>query len=186
MDANNVSTSTVNANYKVNTANGITVALNGSGNLQAIWMGTTGSTADAILDITGYFTQDGAGLSYYPIVPTRMLSSLAPVRGGVTLFYNEVPQSVTLGGVDQIPSNAGGISGNVTVVVPSIGGFVYVGPVPIARASVSTVNANTRVTCANGFDVKLSSSNNGRIAVTWDGRSGSTANVTVDVTGYWK
>jgi hypothetical protein len=179
-------TSTVNANVNANTANGLTVALNGSGDLQAIWMGTTGSTADVILDITGYFTQDGAGLSYYAITPTRMLSSSSPIRGGVHLFASEVPQTVTLGGVDQIPSNAGAISGNVTLVAPSSNGFVYVGPVPIAWASVSTVNANKGATCANGFHVKLSSTNNGRISVTWDGIKGSTANVTVDVTGYWK
>jgi hypothetical protein len=186
MDPSKLSTSSVNAMAGVITANGITVALNGSGDLQAIWAGSTGSSTDVIFDVTGYFTQDGVGLSYYPIVPTRMLSSLNPVRGGVHLFANEVPQTVVLGGQGQIPSDAGGISGNVTLINPTHSGFAYVGPVPIARAPVSTVNCIVGRSCANGFDVRLSSTNNGRIAVAWDGNAGSTANIAVDVTGYWK
>jgi hypothetical protein len=39
---------------------------------------------------------------------------------------------------------------------------------------------------ANGFDVKLSSSTNGRVAIVWDGYAGSQSHLSLDVTGYWR
>jgi len=195
----NPKTSTTNVNkinardvYAPDTANGITVALNGSGNLQAVWIGGAGSSANVILDITGYFTQDGAGMAYYPIIPTRMMNSGyggSPIRGGVHIFSSSEPQNLTLGGVGQIPSDAGGISGNVTLLTPSTAGFVYVGPSPIVWASTSTVNGTVGRGVANGFDVKLSLPSNGRIGVTWCGVPqihSNVAHVSVDVTGYFK
>jgi hypothetical protein len=93
---------------------------------------------------------------------------------------------VTIGGVGEIPSDAAGISGNLTVWSPSTAGFAFIGPVMVIRPPSSTLNTGAYVSVANGFDVKLSSTTNGRVATVWDGYAGSTATVTIDVTGYWK
>ena len=51
-----------------------------------------------------------------------------------------------------------------------------------ARTS-STLNSTTGLTVANGFDVALSS---GKLSIVWMGTTGSKANFSLDVTGYWK
>ena len=50
--------------------------------------------------------------------------------------------------------------------------------------TTSTVNASKGHSEANGFDVALGST--GQVALEWAGTTGSTANLALDVTGYWK
>ena len=177
-------TSTLNILKGNNTANGITVALNGSGNLQAVWIGTPRSSTDVILDITGYFTNDLSGYSYHAITPARLMDS-STGRGGAHTFASQSPQTLTLGGIGDIPTDAAGISGNLTLLNPGVAGFAYVGPASTLAPPVSTVNASAHANCANGFDVKLSSTSSGVVYVVWVG-TGGTATVSLDVTGYWK
>ena len=178
-------TSTLNVAAGVPAANGITVALN-KGNLQAVWCAASGSTADVMFDITGYFTTDAAsgGQSYHAVTPFRIMDSSIP-RGVPGIFTTETPQSFNVGGVGAIPSNAVGISGNLTVINPSTAGFAFIGPAPVIRPPSSTLNTSIHVSMANGFDVKLSSSTNGRVSIVWDGYAGSQAHISLDVTGYW-
>ena len=60
----------------------------------------------------------------------------------------------------------------------------FIGPVAVIRPPSSTLNTVIHVSMANGFDVKLSSSTNGRVAIVWDGYAGSRSHVILDVTGY--
>jgi hypothetical protein len=178
-------TSTLNVSAGAISSNGVTVALK-SGNLQAVWVSTsTTSTADVVFDITGYFTTDGTGQAFHAVTPFRVMNS-ATGKGPSSTFASESPQRVLIGGVGEIPIDALGISGNLTLVSPSSGGFAFIGPVAVVRPPTSTLNAVTHATVANGFDVKLSSTSSGKVAIVWDGSTGSTANLTLDVTGYWK
>ena len=53
-----------------------------------------------------------------------------------------------------------------------------------SRATASsTLNSTTGLTVANGFDVALSA---GKLSIIWMGTTGSKANFSLDVTGYWK
>jgi hypothetical protein len=175
------STSTVNVAKGVNRANGVTVKLNG-GKLAAVWVGTTGSSADVIFDVTGYFTADLTGLRYHAIDPERHLNtSIGEGLSGA--FANKASRSLGVAGVGQIPSDAAGISGNLTVVGPTSNGFAFISPASVASPTSSTVNTNTGLSCANGFDVALAS---GNLSLIWVGVTGSTANLQLDVTGYWK
>jgi cytochrome c oxidase assembly protein Cox11 len=174
-------TSTLNVAAGANVANGVTVALK-SGKLQAVWDGTAGSSADVIFDVTGYFTADLTGLSFYPIAPARLLDT-ATGRGLSGSFTNRTPRTLTVDGVGAIPAAGRGISGNLTIVNPSSGGFAFVSPATVATPTSSTLNANPNQTIANGFDVALSS---GKLALIWCGTVGSTAGLELDVTGYWK
>ena len=175
------STSTLNVAAGNNRANGVTVALK-SGSLQAVWAGTTGSSADLIFDVTGYFTSDATGLSYHAILPVRLLDS-STNKGLSGAFANRTSRTLVVGGVGQIAADAAGISGNLTLVNPSSNGFAFVSPDPVASPTSSTVNASAHQTVANGFDVALDA---GKLALIWAGATGSTANLQLDVTGYWK
>jgi hypothetical protein len=177
-------TSTLNTTANMNAANGVTVALS-NGNLQAVWVGKAGSSAYVIFDVTGYFTTDGSGQAYHAITPVRIADSTTG-KGGTHLFLTDTPQTVTIGGIGEVPSDAVGISGNITVINPSADGYAFIGPVPIGRPPTSTVNTTAHVNMANDFDVKLSSTSNGYVAIVWDGSAGCTANISLDVTGYWK
>ena len=174
-------TSTLNTRRSHNTANGITVALSG-GKVQAVWRGTSGSSADLILDVTGYFTSDETGLSFYPIPPYEALDS-ATGFGLSGPFNTGVARTLAVVGVG-VPTGASGIAGNLTVVSPSSNGFAFIAPLVSGAPSSSTVNASSGYDAANGLDVSLD--DYGNVMLVWVGNvTGSTAHMHLDVNGYW-
>ncbi len=176
------STSTLNVAAGSTVANGVTVALK-SGKLEAVWDGTAGSSADVIFDVTGYFTAGSGGLSFYPIAPVRLLDS--SVNLGLTgTFASRTTRLFTIGGTAGVPSGAAGIAGNLTVLTPSTAGWALVSPEIVATPTTSTLNVASGHSEANGFDVALGAS--GHVALEWAGTTGSTANIALDITGYWK
>ena len=176
------STSTANVAKGTNVANGVTVALSG-GKLQVVWCGTTGSSADVIFDVTGYFTAGAGGLSFYGIAPVRLLDSSKNL--GITgPFASRTAQLFTVAPAGAIPSSAKAIAGNLTLLTPTANGWALISPEIVATPTTSTVNASSGHSEANGFDVALGSS--GHVALEWAGTTGSTANLALDVTGYWK
>ena len=173
------STSTVNVAKGTNVANGVTVALK-SGKLQVVWCGTTGSSADVIFDVTGYFTSGAGGLSFHGISPVRVLDS----SGSMGLTGPFASRTARLFVVPGVPAGSSGIAGNLTLLLPTANGWALVSPEIVASPASSTVNASSGHSEANGFDVALGST--GQVALEWAGTTGSTANLALDVTGYWK
>ena len=172
------STSTVNVAAGTNVANGITVALSG-GSLQIVWCGLVGSSADVIFDVTGYFTAGAGGLSFYPITPTRVMDSSKNL--GITgPFASRTAQLFT---IPDVMDRAAAISGNLTLLTPSTNGWALITPDIVASPMTSTVNASGGHSEANGFDVGLGTSN--QVALEWAGEIGSTANLSLDITGYF-
>jgi large repetitive protein len=178
---NTPKTSTVNVAAGTSCANGVTVGLSG-GKLDAVWVGKTGSSADVIFDVTGYFTADLTGLRFHPIVPARYLDSSINqgLSGG---FGNRTARQLTVGGLGAVPADAAGISGNLTVVNPSSAGYAFISPGRVDAPTSSTVNVAIHQTAANGLDVALTG---GRLWLIWVGTTGSTTHLQLDVTGYWK
>ena len=174
-------TSTLNTMKGQNRANGVTVALSG-GKLQAVWVGKAGSTADVIFDVTGYFTPDATGLMYYPITPVRDLDS-STGNGLSGSFLTKTARTLTVGGLGGVPTDAKGISGNLTLIKPGSAGYGFIAPTISGTPASSTLNSTTGLTVANGFDVALSV---GKLSIIWMGTTGSKANFSLDVTGYWK
>jgi hypothetical protein len=179
------STSTLNTRKGRNTANGVTVALK-SGKVQAVWVGAAGSSADVLLDITGFFTADATGMLFYPIAPYRVLDSSTNL-GLTGPFATGTAQTLPVGGsggAGGVPSDAKGIAGNFTVFGPSTNGYAFIAPSISGSPSSSTVNATASYAVANGFDVSLGS---GNVMLIWVGNAGgSTANLQLDINGYWK
>ncbi len=176
------STSTLNISAGATVANGVTVALK-SGKLEAVWCGTAGSSANVIFDVTGYFTAGSGGLHYYAISPARYLDS-STNKGLSGVFTSGTARILTIGGVGAVPTGAAGISGNLTLLSPSSAGWALVSPEIVATPTTSTLNVAAGHSEANGFDVALGAS--GHVALEWAGTTGSTANIALDVTGYWK
>ena len=174
-------TSTLNVAAGANIANGVTVALN-AGKLQAVWDGTAGSSADVIFDVTGFFTTAQTGLKFYPIAPVRDLDTSTGV-GFSFSFVSGEPESLTVAGFGGVAANAAGIAGNLTILNPSSNGYAFISPTTVATPTSSTINISANKAGANGFDVALST---GSLAIIWVGTVGSTADVALDVTGYWK
>ena len=119
---------------------------------------------------------------YYPITPVRDLDSTTG-KGLSGSFTSGTARILTVGGLGGVPTDAKGISGNLTVIGPSSNGYAFISPTTVASPTSSTVNTNTGVNCANGFDVALAS---GKVALIWAGTTGSKTNLQLDVTGYWK
>jgi hypothetical protein len=174
-------TSTINVAKGVNIANGVTVALN-AGKLQAVWVGAAGSSTDMVFDVTGYFTADLTGLRYHPIVPLRYLDS-STGTGLTGPFATNTSRVLVVAGVGTVPADAAGISGNLTLLNPSTGGFAFISPNAVGTPTSSTLNTSAHLTLANGFDVPFAS---GNVTLIWCGGIGSTTNMALDVTGYWK
>lgn len=177
--------STLNFPAADNRANNVAVALDADGMLSIVYVGP-GKT-QAVFDITGYFTADATGATFFPLDPGRVLDS----RDGTGLgakgrFVTKVPHKFQVTGNKGVPAGALAVTGNLTVVNPSLGGWAFVGPsVPADPVTLnsSTVNSPAGDTRADGVTVKLAG--DGSLSAVWVGGAGSSADLLFDVTGYF-
>ena len=174
--------STVNAPAKDIRADGVTVALGTGGSLSAVWVGPTGSSANLVFDVTGYFVQGLAGAHFVPMEPTRYVDSRIgrPFKGPIGVG---VAVPIAIAGVGDIPATAMGISGNLTVTNQTCQGYLAVSPTTSAT-NTSTLNFPSGDTRANGFDVSLAP--DGSLSVVYQAtQTGSTTQFVLDVAGYF-
>jgi hypothetical protein len=171
--------STVNAPVGDTRANGVTVALSPAGDLSLTYT-ALGGTADAVFDVTGYFVPDGSGARFVPLTPARLLDTR--IGNGLSgPFSAHAPRTFQVGGRGGVPAEATGVSGNLTITMPTASGWAYVGPDPLPYPSSSTLNYPWGDTRANGVTVALGPG--GTLAAT-SGYAGTT-HVVFDVTGYF-
>jgi hypothetical protein len=179
--------STLNFPAGDNRANNVAVALDSTGGLNLVYIGS-GKT-HAVFDVTGYFTSDDSGATFYPLAdPKRLLDSREPGQGGV--FVSGAIRKFDVAGKEvdgtvPVPADALAVTGNFTLVSPTASGWAYVGPVitdPDTWAC-STVNSPPGDIRADGVTVKLA--DDGTLSALWYGKPGSTANLVFDVTGYY-
>ena len=175
-------TSTINFPAGDIRANGLTVKLSPSGTLSAVYLPTIGATTDLILDVTGYFTDDGTGARFVSLEPVRVLDS----RDGTGLsgpFANSVPRTWVIGGVGGVANAAAAVVGNVTVVNQTARGFVSVTPTPTSSPTTSTINFPLGDIRANGITVRLTS---GDLSAVFKSPSAATTHLVFDVFGYYE
>lgn len=110
--------------------------------------------------------------------PNQLNDPAGAYGNGVTRTYTIT--SLTGSGGATIPAGAAGITGNITIVGPGAGGFaqLYAG-----SPTTSTVNWNAGADTANGFTVGLSST--GQVKLTVYFYAAATANVIIDIAGYY-
>ena len=182
--ANNPTSSNLNFPVGDDRANAVTVALGGGGTLSVTYAASTlGPSAHVIFDVTGYFTPDTNGATYYPLTPARILDT----RDGTGLSGPSGSHAarsfqVTLRG--GVPANASAVTGNLTVTQQSSAGFVYIGPLAMNNPTSSNLNFPLGDDRANAVTVALGSG--GTLSVTYAaGTLGPTAQLIFDVTGYF-
>jgi hypothetical protein len=162
----------------------VTVALGAGGILGVTYVGPNSSAyAHVIFDVTGYFTPDNTGATYFPLTTTRILDT----RNGNGLsgaIGSHAASAFQVTGRGGVPSNAAAVTGNLTVTSQTGAGYLYIGPVATNNPTSSTLNFPLGDDRANGVTVALGAG--GILNVTYvSANSSATANVIFDVTGYF-
>ena len=163
-------------------AAGFTVALAGSGPVAAMWMGTGGSTAHVVIDVTGYYAPGSSGSTFVPLTPARVVDT----RFGTGLsgpFMTDAPRTFQVTGHGGVPSAATAVTGNLVAVEPNSSGYLALGPTVSATPSASSLNAKAGDT--RGASVTMPLDGSGRLGLVWKGTPGSRSHVVFDVTGYF-
>ena len=176
-------TSTLNFPVNDNRANGVTVPLNGSGDLSIVYKSSTGTTTHVLLDITGYFRESSTGASFFTVDPTRVLDSRSDV-GLKDAFQANAPRTLSIAGSKGIPTDATAVTGNLTVVSQTKGGYLSITRTPTATPTTSTLNFPIGDNRANGVTVPLNGS--GDLSIVYKSTAGATAHVLLDITGYFR
>ena len=142
----------------------------------------TGST-HVILDINGYFVRssENPGLAFYPLTPCRVADTREQTGplGAPYLSASQIRDFPVLLSPCGIPANAQAYSLNFTAVPRGPLAYVTTWPAGQAQPTVSTLNATTGETTANGAIVPRG--NNGDISVF----ARNDTDLVVDVNGYF-
>jgi hypothetical protein len=176
-------TSTLNFPLSDDRANGLTVALGSGGMLSAVFNGDADASTHLIFDVTGYYLDDLDGARFVPLVPGRVLDSRV-ITGLAGPFPSGTPRVLTLVPGTAVPSTAAAITGNLTVVNARSKGWVALTELPTGSPGTSTLNFPALDTRANGITSPMAS--NGTLALIHIGTSGTTADLILDVTGYFQ
>ena len=105
---NNPDHVTLNFPLGDNRANGVTVALSGTGTLSATYMGEVGTaTTHLIFDVTGYFMTDTCGATYVSLTPARILDSRPDGTGLSGTFSSGVARTFAVTGARRGPLRRG-------------------------------------------------------------------------------
>ena len=175
------STSTINFPVGDTRANAVTVALGSGGTLNAVYKAKAGATTHLVFDVTGYFLDGPTGASYFPLAPERSLDTRSHV-GLNGVFHANTARTFTVADGTPIPTNAVAVTGNLTVVGQTKGGYVVLAPA--AGGSTSTINFPVGDTRANAVTVALGSG--GTLNAVYKAKAGATTHLVFDVTGYFR
>jgi spore germination protein YaaH len=173
--------SVVNAPLGDIRAAGVSVKLGAGGTLAALWTGAGGSKASLIFDVSGYFVPGATGATFVPLTPARLLDTRTG-KGLAGQFTSDAPRSFAVADRGVVPADAVAVTGNLTVVAPTSGGYLYVGPTASSTPPSSSLNVLKGDTRAASVTVKLDA---GRLGIVWKGTPGAKAHVLFDVTGYF-
>jgi hypothetical protein len=83
-----------------------------------------------------------------------------------------------------LPATLVAVAANVTVPANGASGYVTVGPTVTSTPTTSTLNFPSNDNRANGSLLPLAA--DGTVAAVFKGASGTTANIVLDVTGYFR
>jgi hypothetical protein len=184
--------STINFPAWDDRANAVTVALGFGGTLAVTYAATDlSATAHISFDVTGYYTPDLNGATYYPLNPARILDTRPTVPSGnptniglVGPIGTGVAQTFQVTGVGGVPAGAIAVTGNLTVTEQSSGGAFYLGPVASSSPTIFTLDFPKGDNRANAVTMILGAG--GKLGLTFVAPSaGQTAHAVFDVTGYF-
>jgi hypothetical protein len=126
---------------------------------------------------------------FFAVAPCRVVDTRNPVgpTGGPALAGGATRSFPITGGDCAIPTNAKAVVINVTVVGPTGSGHLRIWPYNTTMPLVSTLNfAAGEPAIANGAIVPLTTDPTANISVFLGTGPGTTANLVLDVTGYFQ
>ena len=173
-------------------ANAVTVALGAGGTLAITYAASDlTATAHMIFDVTGYYTLDLSGATYYPLNPARILDTRPTVPGGnptniglVGPIGTGVAQIFQVTGMGGVPAGATAVTGNLTVTEQTSSGAFYLGPLSTASPTIFTLDFPAGDNRANAVTMILGAE--GKLGLTFVApNAGQTAHAVFDVTGYF-
>jgi hypothetical protein len=183
----NPTSSTINVPLGDTRANNFTVPLAGNGKLAAVFKASSaGQKAHVIVDITGYFLAGDTHATYNTLPPVRLMDTRAGPGhvGPLNTFHAGTSQQLPVAGIGGVPPNAVAITANLTITGQTKAGLLSVTPdPPSGPPTSSTLNAPLGDTRANGLTVQLNGG--GGIWITYGTTGAATAEVLLDVTGYY-
>lgn len=165
--------------------NVFTVGLGASDGAMKIFASTT---AEVVIDITGYYAPPtAAGLYFHPLPkPIRLLETRLGQTGcftpGTPLVGNTdtIQQGTTTCDSVTIPATAKALVGNATTVLPSANGFITLYPADaVSRPLAASGNYRASTVLNSPFTVGLSSAGQFKIYTV------ATTDLVIDVLGYF-
>jgi len=128
---------------------------------------------------------------FHSVTPCRIADTRNPVNGqgtGGPALSSGSTRNFPIVGFCGVPTTAKAAALNVTVVSPTLEGFIKIWPFGTAVPAVSTINfAANEPAIANGAIVPLSADPNLQISVVYGAAvAGGTAHVILDVTGFFQ
>ncbi len=183
--SNSPPTSSINFPKGQTRANNVTIPLSPSGSLSATYGAAAGNKTHVLFDVTGYFLADDSGATFTAISPVRVISTRLGTGLSRTVPQWNPEDARDRGGTSGVPITATAVTGNLTVVKPTRGGYVAITQDPVASPPTSTLNFPTGTTSrANGFFAPLSAGH--AVSIVYNVGSGSaTADMIMDITGYF-
>ena len=172
-----------NLNYSAGqtVANSAIVPVNADGAVDVCSAGDADASADAIVDVTGYFTQ-GAGSGYQPTTPDRILDTRNGTGAPKAKVAKDSAVSVAVSGVDSIPAGITAVAVHVTAVDATGGGWIAAEPDGAGVPSTSSLNYGAGQTISNTIIVPVAA--DGRIEL-YNGAVSGSVDLIADVSAYF-
>jgi hypothetical protein len=164
-------------------ANNFIVPVNADGTVSAVFYTSPGSgDVDLVLDISGYFLA-GSGAAYHTLSPTRVMDSRIGngLQGPIPAAS---PQVLKVSAHSGVPTTALAITANLTVTGQTSGGYSAIGPSVGASPAFSNLNFPVSDVRANGVIVPLGGG--GAEELVYGAPGGQTAQLILDVSGYFQ
>lgn len=152
--------------------------------------GTVGVTVTnpdggAVTRTSAYFyTPPPAVTDFYTLTPCRVFDTRNPNGpSGGPIFAANAERNFTVAGSCGVPANAVAIMTNVTIINPTVSGYLSVDPGNAFFLGAATMTFQTGEILANNATLMLSTDGAGTVKVL--NGSGGTVHVALDVTGYY-
>ncbi len=132
------------------------------------------------------YEDDPGPLDFYTVTPCRSINTFSdpgPGGGAPEQIIGGVERVFPVGGTCGIPSTARAVSAIITVVNPTVGGFITPFPADGLRPVVSAVNFGVGGVINNNAFIKLASNGTGNIRIF---SPTGTLHLIIDVNGYFE
>ncbi len=148
----------------------------------AVWQGNEYVPADTTWATFISQLKTGAGSTYVPISPSRVLDTRINL-GLPGKFTSGAARTFAVAGHGGVPSNAVAVTGNITVTQQTGLGYVSLTVAPTNNPPTSTINFPVGDNRANNVTIPLSAT--GTLSAVYKSAAGRTTQLIFDVTGYF-